>query len=146
MVNYPIKFEVEAVATEGITTPWEVKNDDLEPIKCCIPTEFNGPGGAYTAEDFFAMSLLNCFIALFKFEADKSKLNFTQIQGKAVVTMDNDLTVNKLTLIDIEIFLDVTGVEDEKKAEEILNYCKDHCPVGNSIKTGKIFHININKK
>ena len=31
-----------------------------------IPSEFEGPGGGYSPEDFYALALLNCFGATFK--------------------------------------------------------------------------------
>mgnify|MGYP006433976217 CR=1 FL=1 len=146
MPKFPIKFEVLSQSKEGVSSLWESRVNSLEPIKCSIPTDFNGPGGGYTPEDLFALSVLNCFIAMFKVHAEKSNLSFSEIKGSAVVTMDSDPNINKISLTELNISIDILGAQDEAKAKELIDFCIENCPVGNSIKTGKIFHVNINKE
>lgn len=138
-----MKFSVEASATSGAISPWVAQTEHLPPINCAIPPEFMGPGGGYSPEDLFALSLLSCLIATYKVYCEKSGLNFETIKGKASLTVDKVAGETGFALTQADIFLDVTGASDIEKAKKLLNAAIKDCAVSNSIKTGKAFHINI---
>ena len=66
MVDFPIKFAVSAKATSGISETWTAYEDGFDPINCSIPAEFQGPGGAYSPEGLFGVSIVSCIIGLYK--------------------------------------------------------------------------------
>lgn len=143
MIKFPINFEVQSSASSGIQTTWSSTTDSLEPIPCAIPPEFTGPGGGYSPEDFFALSVLTCMIATFKVYAERSQVEYTEIKGKANLTIDKHPSENTLSLTHIEITLDVTGAKDMEKSKKVLDQSIKDCAVSNSIKSGKTFHLNV---
>lgn len=138
-----MKFEVQASAASKADSLWTCQTEHLPPIPCAIPPEFMGPGGGYSPEDLFALSLLNCLIATYKVYCEKSNLSFKSIQGRAVLTVDKIAGESGFALTQADIFLDVTGASDVERARKLLNAAIKDCAVSNSIKTGKAFHINI---
>lgn len=138
-----MNFEVSASATEGMKNQWNTQAGSLAPIQCAIPPEFMGPGGGFSPEDLFAMSLLNCLIAVFKVYAEKSSLRFQEIKGKVVLTLDKVPGDSGFAITQAEVFFTITGASDKEKAKKLLDGAIKDCPVSNSIKTGKTFHINI---
>lgn len=141
MAKLPLKFEVEASASPGVSNCWTSKTDDLDPIRCSIPAEFMGCGTGYSPEDLFALALLNCLIAMFKFSCDRGRLTFREVKGRAVSTLDGAPT--SLSITHVEIFLDVTGASDVPKVKQALETAIKECPISHSIKSGKSFHLNI---
>lgn len=143
MIKFPMKFEVKAAAGAGSSSQWTAQADHLPPIPSAIPPEFMGPGGGYSPEDLFAISLLNCLIATFKVYCEKSKVTFQEIKGKVALTVDKLAGESGFAMTNAEIFFDITGASDAQRARKLLDGAIRDCAVSNSIKTGKTFHINI---
>jgi uncharacterized OsmC-like protein len=143
MIKFPMKFEVQAHATPGAASQWTAQTDLLPPIPSAIPPEFMGPGGGYSPEDLFALALLNCLIATFKVYAEKSGVNFRDIQGKVILTVDKLPSQPGFAMTQADVFFDITGVQDEAKVRKLMESSIRDCAVSNSIKTGKTFHINV---
>ncbi len=141
MVKFPMEFEVEAKALSGIQSPWTSQADSLPPIPCAIPPEFMGPGGGYSPEDLFALSVVNCMIATFKVYAEKSKVSFQAVRAKAELTVDKFATEAGFGMTHIEITFQIDGAQDKEKAKKTMETAIKDCAVGNSIKSGKTFHI-----
>ena len=79
MVQYPLKFSVTAEGVSGMDSTWVTQvpsneADESRSLTAAIPPEFQGPGGGYSPEDFYALALLNCFMATFRVIASKSQL------------------------------------------------------------------------
>ena len=143
MIQFPLKFEVNASANFEVGATWTAQTNSLAPLTCSIPPDFGGPGGGYTPEDLFALSVLNCMIAMFKIFCEKMKLKFEKVKGKAVVTMNQDPGINQISMTEIDITIDVTGADQPEKARQVLEQAIKNCPISNSIKTGKTFHLSV---
>ena len=143
MLKFPINFEVQSSSASGIRTVWSSTTGSLEAITCAIPPEFTGPGGGYSPEDFFALSVLNCVIATYKVYAERSQVEYKEIRGKASLTIDKHPSENTLSLTHVEVTLDITGARNVDKAKNILDQAIKDCAVSNSIKSGKTFHLNV---
>jgi uncharacterized OsmC-like protein len=143
MIQYPLKYEVRAKAGPGIRNRWDSQQDCLPLITCSIPTEFGGPGGGYTPEDFFALALLNCQIALFKVYCEKRNLSYKEVEAKAIASLDKDRTSNHFYISEMEIAFTVTGSSDIERVKSSLELALKDCPIGNSIKSGKTYHIKV---
>lgn len=143
MFDFPFKTTIKAFSTSGVETKWTTQSNSLPPIICSIPPEFQGAGEAYTPEHLFAMAVTNCIIAMFKVLCSKSNLTFKDINAEATVSLDKDQANNILSLTEIFIRLNVTGASDKEQIKQTLDNAIKSCPVGNSIKTGKTFQINI---
>jgi organic hydroperoxide reductase OsmC/OhrA len=142
-MKFPMKFEVEASAGPGLNGPWTARSNHLAPIACAIPPEFMGPGGGYSPEDFFALAVLNCVIAMHKVYCDKSGVSFSTIQGKAVLTVNKEPSVTTFVMSHVELTFTISGASDPAKARSLLEAAIRDCPVSNSIKSSKTFHIQI---
>ena len=105
MIKFPMKFEVEAKAPSGVSSQWIAQGDDLPPIPSAIPPEFMGPGGGYSPEDLFGISVLNCLIALYKVYCEKSNISFQEIRGKAILTANKDPSSVSFYISNIDLFL-----------------------------------------
>lgn len=143
MLKFPMTFEALATAQQGISTQWTASADKLPPITCAIPPEFMGPGGGYSPEDLFAISLLNCLMATFKVYCEKSKVSFREMKGRILLTVDKSPGQDILAMTQANIFFDITGASDAERVRKLLDAAIRDCAVSNSIKTGKTFHINI---
>lgn len=145
MIQYPLDFPVFAKAPSGTNTQWISSaglTEELTKIPCAIPVEFNGPGNGYSPEDLFALALVNCFIATFKLIAGASRLEYTHISGKAVLTVDrNESGKPWMDRCSFEFTLD--GVVDREKAERLLNKTSSQCLIWNSVHTKKNFSFAI---
>jgi len=138
-----MKFEIQAASSAGAGSKWAAHADGLSPIECAIPVEFMGPGGGYSPEDLFSISLLNCLIATFKVYCEKSKVSFREIKGKVVLTVDRIAGQSGFAMTQADVFFDITGASDADRVRKMLDGAIKDCAVSNSIKTGKTFHINI---
>ncbi len=143
MSQFPMNFEVSTEATSGISKKWTGRGANTENITIAIPPEFHGPGHAFTPEDLYALSVLSCVIASYKVLCEKHEVTFEKLDGKASVTMDRNPAFNGIALTDLTITLDIKNSSNKEKARELLDTAIKHCPVANSIKTGKTYHINI---
>jgi uncharacterized OsmC-like protein len=142
MMKFPIKFEVQAASAAGSSTLWTAQTEHLPPIASAIPLEFMGPGGGYSPEDLFALSLLNCLIATFKVYCEKSGVTFQEIRGKVSLTVDKIPGQSGFAMTQADVFFDISGASDSAKGRKLLDASIKDCAVSNSIKTGKTFHIN----
>lgn len=141
MIKYPMHFEGHVKSTKGMETPLQADAEGLPPINCAIPKEFAGPGGGYSPEDLYILSVLSCLIATFKVFAQKAGLEFGEISAKGTLMIDrNEQGIPELKKLDTEFTL--TGVQDQEKAKTILAESEKYCLVSNAIKTEKSFQYN----
>ena len=138
-----MKFEVHARGSKGTSTLWNAHVDGLPPIDCAIPAEFAGPGGGYSPEDLFSLSLISCLIATFKVYCEKSNVTFEQVQSRAILIIDRHPGENFIGITQIEVFIDVTGASDAEKVKGLLEKSIKDCMISNAIKSGKTFHLNV---
>lgn len=143
MIKFPMKFQAEAASAAGSQTHWSAKAPNLPEITCAIPHEFMGPGGGYSPEDLFAISLLNCLIATFKVYAEKASVTYQEVKGKVDLTVDKIPGESGFAMTHAEVFFDITGASDPDKIKKLMESAIKDCAVSNSIKTGKSFHINV---
>lgn len=141
-MKFPMKFEVQAASQSGSSTLWTAQTEHLPPIPSAIPPEFMGPGGGYSPEDLFALSLLNCLIATFKVYCEKSNVAFQEIRGRVSLTVDKIPGLSGFAMTQADVFFDISGSSDPIKGRKLLDAAIKDCAVSNSIKTGKTFHIN----
>jgi organic hydroperoxide reductase OsmC/OhrA len=126
-------FEVFSQSTWGIDTPISAStNKSFPEIGLSIPPEFSGPGTGYSPEDLYALALLNCYLATFKFVAEKSKLQFQAISGKAVLEV-GDTESRKNWMRKVKLTINLSGAENPTRALNLLVKTKDHCMIHQSV-------------
>lgn len=141
MIKFPLAFEVNVEASEGVSTPWNSQSNAHTPITCSIPVEFYGPGGGYTPEDLFTLAILNCIIAEFKVSCYRKKVSFLAIKGKGRLTLD--LVNQKLVFSNIEITFEVEGTVHPDEVKKTLEESIANCAVCKCLKIPKTLHINV---
>ncbi|MBL7716336.1 MAG: OsmC family protein [Bdellovibrionales bacterium] len=142
MIQYPLHFSVSGQASSGMGSPWDTSVPSGK-LTAAIPPEFNGPGGGYSPEDFFALAAINCFIATFKVIAEKSKLQFESLSADGRLTVDrNDSGVPMMKFFSVKAT--IQGVTDRERALRLLEKTSQSCLVMNSIKTEKTFEFLVN--
>ena len=143
MADFPMQFKVTTQAISGISEKWTAKENDLPQIECSIPPEFHGPGGGYSPEGLFGLSIISCTIAMFKVLCEKFNVQFSNLEGTAIIIMDYATTEKILAITEIDTHFKVFGASDTQKVKEILEKAINSCPIGHSIKCGKTYHIDI---
>jgi organic hydroperoxide reductase OsmC/OhrA len=145
MSAFPKIFKVESSGESGVQSTWmnQLKDKPSSPIVMAIPPEFEGPGGTYSPEDLYALSLLNCYLATFKFIAEKSKLSYKKIDAEATLYVDRgDEKAPWMERILLSITL--SGCADKTRSLNMLEKTKAHCMILNSVKTKVDFEFSAN--
>ena len=143
MIQYPLQFKVKANATAGIVGAWTTESPGLPTLTCAIPPEFQGPGGGFSPEDFYAMAVANCFVATFKVIAEKSKVEFESLEVQGVLHVDRDEAGRpwmKTVTLDIHV---KKGSADRERLERTLIKASQSCLVEYSIETDVKFQFQI---
>ncbi len=145
MVQYPLKFSVSAEGASGIDSTWMTQvpgsgPGELRELKGAIPPEFQGPGGGYSPEDFYALALLNCFMATFRVIAAKSQLVYQSIRLKGELVVDRD-EKGAPWMKHFTLNAAVSGAVDPERAKRLLEKASQSCLILNSVKTGKTFEF-----
>ena len=148
MIQYPLSFKVFSSSLPPISKTWtsEYYPSHGDPVTStvAIPPEFEGPGGGFSPEDFYALALLNCFVATFKVIAEKSKLQFQDLHCEGLLTVDRDEKgIPWMSSFHLKGHL--AGVVDEDRARRLLEKTSQSCMILNSVKTVKTFEWTVER-
>ncbi|MBY0414467.1 MAG: OsmC family protein [Bdellovibrionales bacterium] len=144
MSNNTKKFVVESMGLSGIQSKWinRLKDKECNDLEMSIPVEFEGPGGTYSPEDLYALSLMNCYLATFKYIAEKSKLQYETIKGEATLTVGKgDRT--SLWMESIQIDMKLVGCTNKERALLMMEKTKTQCMIINSVNTKIEFSFSV---
>ena len=146
MIHYPLLFSVEVRHARGMGHTWSsiasVPSPEGE-LPCAIPPEFEGPGGGFSPEDFFALAVANCFTATFQVIADKSKVEFKEVNIASTLMVDRDSQGRpwmKHVLMTVTVD---AGATDHSRLRRVLEKTSQSCIVIHSIKTEVQFEFVI---
>jgi len=119
MISYPIFFEASAHAHSGMQDDWKISALDYNGV-CTIPKSFEGAGGNFTPEDYFLLSVINCFVASFKVYATYSKFEFKNldVSGKLEVGLNEE---SQPRMKSVHLKIKITGASNEKKAQVLTD-------------------------
>jgi organic hydroperoxide reductase OsmC/OhrA len=141
MITYPIDFEARASAAAGIAANWNaVASGHSSP--CAVPPEFDGPGGAFSPEDYFLLAIQNCFIASFKVFAEYSRLSYSELTVAARLTVDKDAS-GKPWMDAAHLVVELRGALDAKKAELLVKKTIENGFILRSVKTKITFELSL---
>lgn len=133
MVHYPQQYHAETVANAEVKEVWEAVTAENR-TKCSIPTAYDGSGEAFSPEEFFLLSLQNCFIASFKVYAHHMDLAFDRISVSADLIVD--LKDDAGPVMDsVEMVIELFNTTDEDKARYLIDKSIQDGFIFNSIKT-----------
>jgi organic hydroperoxide reductase OsmC/OhrA len=133
MITYPVSFHGTSEATAGIQKEWKVSSSDFA-VTCSVPREFEGSGSTFSPEDFFLLSLKNCFVATFKVYAEYSRLSFDllKVTGELIVDKDEN---NKPVMKKLKLKIEISNPSDKKKADLLVKKTLENGFILQSVKT-----------
>ena len=142
MISYPLQFTYRAEAVMGTQTLWTTQTAEGRSAPCAVPPEFEGPGNGYSPEDFFGLSLLNCFVATFKVIAEKSKVPFKALTTLGSLTVDRDERGRPyMKTFGIEAHVSPGPDGESARIRRVFDKTTESCIVANSVKTQVIFTL-----
>lgn len=133
MVNYPVDFSSESKA-ENEEKTWSLETSEGLKTEMSVPEEFGGDKKNPSPEDLFSASLQTCMIATFKTIAERKGLEYERIESEARVTLDRG-DDSRPVMKKGEIELEVDGIGDKEKAEDVAQATDKNCFIHNSVKT-----------
>lgn len=143
MKQFPMPFDVMSESVQGIQTSWAARaQNQVQPIAVSIPPEFDGPGAGFSPEDLYALALQNCFIATFKVFAEKSRLNFSDINIQSRLEIDRNES-GQPWMARISFRVKLSGVEQKEVALRLLDRTSKGCMILNSVNTHKEFYFDV---
>ncbi len=147
-MSQPLHFTAAAISKSGIQTDWSSQAYENErqnlagDLKCGIPAAFGGAGTGSSPEDFFILSLLNCYIATLKVIAQNSKLGFESIRGHGELTLDRgDDGAQMMKLAHLKF--EVSGAENADRFLRLMERISKQCMIINSVKTDVTFEFKL---
>lgn len=143
MITYPISFNGEVHAPQGMRTSWETSASNFKQI-CAVPKEFEGPGEALSPEDYFLLAIQNCFVATFKVYAEYSRLNFEKLSVFSELIVDKNQEAKPM-MKTIKLNIQLHNSSDEKKAQLLITKTLENGFILQSVKTNIHPSINLTK-
>ena len=142
MYKFPIEFEFSSTANDRYSDAWSSVSSDFEAIACDVPKKFNGMGNGFSPEELFGMSLLNCFVATYKYYCMQSELTFDKLKARGTLIVDRNADgqpcMQKFILV-VTLF----SVSDVVEAQKLFLEAEKNCFVKNSVKTECDFSLVI---
>jgi organic hydroperoxide reductase OsmC/OhrA len=137
-------FKVSSSSQSGLHSSWTgaAVEKNFKEIDLCIPPEFEGPGLGYSPEDLYALALLNCYIATFKFVAEKSRLEFREISGSGQLIVDKGER-NALWMRQFQINIELKGAKQPERAIALMEKTSKNCMIINSVQTEVTFSFQV---
>lgn len=142
MIHYPQEYSARARSSAGMDHKWWAAAGVLDELTCAIPPEFEGPGGGSSPEDLYALSLLNCFVATFKVFAQKSRMEYREIEAQGVLSVDRD-EKGVPWMARFRLSATIHGAADRERAHALLEKTSRSCMILNSVKTEKTFEFGV---
>ena len=135
MINYPVHFQAVSHCEPGINSSWRVQSSGYD-TQCSVPKEFEGCGECFSPEDFFLMSVQNCFVATFKVFAQYSRLNFESLNVSAKLKVDKD-SEGKPWMEEVHLEINLQGIQenDLRKAQTLIQKTLDNGFILRSVKS-----------
>jgi len=119
----------------------------LDTIDVATPPQFpQGIEGVWSPEHFFTAAVNSCFMTTFLAIAENFKLEFTSFTCAAEGVLEKLEGKYIMSEIILKPHLLINHVEDEEKAERILQKAEAACLISNSIKSKVSLITNIKIK
>lgn len=142
MYKFPIEFEFSATANDNYKNAWSCISHEYEGVACDIPRKFNGMGQGFSPEELFGMSLLNCFIATYKFYAMQAEMTFDSLKVNASLLVDRAENGKPCMKI-FSAVIKLQNVSDVGLAQDLFLETEKNCFIINSVKTECDFSLVI---
>jgi peroxiredoxin-like protein len=104
-------------------------------LRTAPPTDFDGPGDAWSPEHLLLASVQACFLFTLRAIARRSGLEFLALQLEASGTVDRQEGATRFTGIVLRPRLTVRAGTDRERARHVLEKCEHACLVSASLST-----------
>ncbi len=146
MYKFPMKFRVQ-VKDHGPSKPsWQTNVESVESIPTslpvAIPPGFNGPGGGFSPEDFFALAMANCFAATFRVIAEKSGVTYENLS----ITCDLEVDLNESKrpwIARARLDVKLHKPSSEERGQRLLEKVSGQCLIHQSVKTETTYNFEV---
>jgi peroxiredoxin-like protein len=112
-----------------------VTSDGVPGLRSAPPAQFDGPGDAWSPEQFLLAAVASCFLFTLRAVARASKLEFVNLELDAEGTVDRGNGATRFTEIGLHATLDVPQGTDHGRALAILEKTESACLVSASLAT-----------
>jgi organic hydroperoxide reductase OsmC/OhrA len=137
MTEYSEDYRAHAEATDD-TDSWPT--DSRGTVEVGITPEFGGGFDGPAPENYYAVTLTNCYVATLKVIADNSNQPFKRVVADGIVKLRPDDGTTIVDSFELEVEMHVDSAES--KAEAILERTQDYCFILNSVD----FPVNVDSE
>ncbi|MFN8486034.1 MAG: OsmC family protein [Caldilineaceae bacterium] len=141
MQNFPHHYQV--IATGGVEDTVTVTSAGLPSLQTASPPEFDGPPGLWSPETLLTAAVANCFILTFRAVARASKLEWGQIECKALGVLDRIERVTRFTEMQIHVKLQLPAGSDAERAKRIIEKSEQACLITNSLNAKMVLEAEV---
>lgn len=143
MYKFPMSFRVE-VKDQGSAMPsWSSRAEAVPgSLAVAIPPGFNGPGGGYSPEDFFALAMANCFAATFRVIAEKSGVTYGELSIACNLEVDLN-EAKKPWMARAHLDIKLHKPSNAERGQRLLEKVSGQCLIHQSVKTETTFNFEV---
>jgi organic hydroperoxide reductase OsmC/OhrA len=133
MKSLPHHYEVRLAG--GPSGYAQLSTPGVPDLRTAPPTEYDGPGDAWSPEHMLLASVQACFLFTVRAIARLSKVEFTALELHAAGTVDRQGHATRFTEIVLKPRLTVAAGTDRERALRLLEKSKTACLVSASLST-----------
>jgi peroxiredoxin-like protein len=112
-----------------------VGSEGLPDLRTAPPADFDGPGDAWSPEQFLMAAVETCFAFTFRAVAQASKLEYTALEVTGEGTVDRKDGATRFTQIVLRPHLTVPPGVDVERARRIVEKSEKACLISASLAT-----------
>ena len=131
----PLPHRYVTVASGGPSGYARARATGLPDLRLAQPTQYDGPGDAWTPEHLLLAAVEACFIFTFRAVAHAAHLNFQYLEVTTEGTVDRVDRVTRFTQIVLRPRLTISDEVDPEQAIRLLHKAERACLVSASLMT-----------
>jgi len=139
----PFPHEYDAQLSGGMHGYAMMTANGLPDLRTATPTEFDGPGDAWTPEHLLLASVQTCFLFTFRAVARASKIDFDALAVTARGVVDRQEGITRFTEIVLTATLSAGPGMDRERALKAMEKSERHCLVTASLSTPVRLEVRI---
>ena len=131
----PLPHKYDAKLSGGPAGYAEVSAEGLPDLRTAPPTDFDGPGDAWSPEHLLVAAIETCFLFTLRAVAAASRLEFLSLELEGEGTVDRKDGATRFTEIVLRPRLVLAAGADREKALRVLEKSEKACLVSASLST-----------
>lgn len=131
----PLPHVYEAQLSGGHEGYAVVSAAGLPELRTAPPSDFDGPGDAWSPEHLLMAAVETCFLFTLRAVARASKLDFTSLKLSGEGTLDRKDGATRFTAIVLRARLTVASGTDLEKAKRVMEKSEKGCLISASLST-----------